>query len=149
MDSLLKPPLPARGQAAGVPAAAWGARPLRVVWERAAELAVEVFRFSARPEALEPALRDPMRAAALAVPTCLARAQGRPGQLARQQLVLALGALAELESHLALAPRLGEPPAEVVQRLRGMLEVVRRLVLALGTRQPEVSAGVPAARRSP
>jgi len=112
-------------------------RPQRVVWERAADLAVEVFGISARAEGIEPALRDPLRTAALAVPTALARAHGRPVRDARPHLAVALGALAELESHLALAGRLGEHPPDGVGRLRGMVEMVRRLIVALAVRDPD------------
>jgi four helix bundle protein len=143
MEPLLKAPGAESIQAPrGIAAAS---RPQRVVWERAADLALEVLRVSARAEGVEPALRDPLRSAALAVPTSLARAHGRAGRYARPHLATALGALAELESHLALAGRLGDPPPDGVGRLRGMVEVVRRLIVALAVRDPDRRApGAPA-----
>ncbi len=124
MDPLLN-----RASAASAPP---GPRALRVVWERAADLAVEVFRLCRGSAGVEPELCEPLRASALAVPTHLARVLGRAGREVRPSLILALGALAEVESHLALARRLGGESEESLARLRSSVEVLRRLIVAAG-----------------
>jgi four helix bundle protein len=143
VDALLKPP----GGRAGIPAggsSSLEAQPQRVVWERAADLAVELFHLAGQQELLEPALSGPLRAAALAVPTFLARAMGRGGLAeARGQLIQALGALAEVESHLAMSERLRGTPPESLAPLRARIELVRRLIVVLGAR-PSAAPVAPA-----
>jgi four helix bundle protein len=123
--------------AAAPGSAAGRARPLRVVWERGLDLAVEVFRLQTGDGGLEPALCQKLRCAAIEVPTALARAIGRSSRGLRLNLIAALGALAEIESHLALAGRLGSVPEEMLAGLRTRLRILRRLIVGLGCGQPE------------
>lgn len=146
MDPLLTLPAGSRGSLPAGGGAPAGPAPLRVVWERAADLAVEIFRLGDGPGAGDPALRVALRSAALVVPTCLARALGRGGREARGQMIVALGALAEIESHLALAARLSDAPLDGAERLRGRIGIVRRLIVALGARGTGPAAPAPQRR---
>jgi hypothetical protein len=117
----------------GPPAAPAGARSFRVVWERAAELAAAVFEHGdgAGGEGAPPT-RESMRASSLAVATCVARAAALPSAGRRAELIRALAALSEVESHLLLGARILGRPAEDSGELRRRIEVLRRLILALG-----------------
>ncbi len=109
--------------------------PHRVVWERAVELAAQVFQFTSTQASHEQALCEPLRAAALAVPAALARSfVTNAGRRTLDGLLAALASLAEVESHLAVAGHLTLCPPPELQRLRRALEVVRRMILALALR---------------
>lgn len=124
----------------GAPSSPAGARSFRVVWERAADLAAAVFEQGARPgEGGDLPTRDSMRASSLAVATCVARAAALPPAGRRAELIRALAALSEVESHLLLAARIVGRPLEGGEALRGRIEVVRRLILALGGGAPRPS----------
>jgi hypothetical protein len=126
MDSLL-----------GASSSPAGARSFRVVWERAADLAAAVFeQGAAGAEGSTSPTRDSLRASALAVATCVARAAALPPAGRRAELIRALAALSEVESHLLLAARIAGRPLEGGEGLRSRIEVVRRLILALGNSAP-------------
>jgi len=88
-----------------------------VVWQRAMDLVVEVYRASAAFRREETyGLTAQMRRAAVSVPSNIAEGQGRdtPADF-RRFLSVAYGSLCELQTHIGISRRLGylTPDAEL------------------------------------
>ena len=101
-----------------------------LVWQRAHELALEVWRATGGfPSNEQSVLVRQTRRAAASIPANIAEGCGLASmpQLHRH-LVIACGSASELEYHFLLARDLGYLPAAVHQKLLGKLKKVRKLL---------------------
>ncbi len=100
-----------------------------IVWQRAMELAVEVYECTKRfPRDEIYALTSQMRRAAVSVASNIAEGQGRGmGADFRHFLRISQGSFQELETQLMLAERLGYISAEELSRTLHLAEEVCRL----------------------
>jgi four helix bundle protein len=91
-----------------------------VVWQRAIHLVPEIYRLVQRlPKHETYALGDQMRRAAVSIPANIAEGQARqhPREFL-QHLAIAKGSLAELDTLLIVAEKLGYLDAESLQRMQ-------------------------------
>jgi four helix bundle protein len=109
-----------------------------VVWQRAVDLVVEVYRATKTwPKDEVYGLTNQTRRAAVSVPANIAEGQGRnsPNEFLHQ-LGVAYGSLCELETHLIIAERLGyidsqalagltERTTQVARPLNGLMRSLR------------------------
>ena len=104
-----------------------------IVWQRAMELTVEVYRATDHLPAEERyGLRSQMRSAAVSIPSNIAEGQGRrTGGAFRQHLSIAHGSIRELETQVLLSGMLGYLQPKVVEQLMSQLSEVGRLATAL------------------
>jgi four helix bundle protein len=104
-----------------------------VVWQKAMELSVEVYRAtSSYPPEERYGLRSQMRSAAVSVPCNIAEGQGRRSVGAfRQHLSIAHGSIRELETQLLLSGMLGYLEPKIVEHLMSCSSEVGRLTTAL------------------
>jgi four helix bundle protein len=111
-----------------------------VVWQRAMELAVEVYRLVKTLLVDERfALIDQMRRAAVSVPSNIAEGHGRnsPAEF-RHLLGIARGSLLELETQLELCIRYDYLSTDAVQHCHSLSDETRRMLSALITKlKPE------------
>ena len=107
-----------------------------VVWQKAHQLTLETYAFSAtlrRP--VDYAIRDQLVRAALSVPANLAEGCGRAGDREMRKYVrVSLGSASELEYHLLLARDLGLLPERAYKQLTAATQEVKRMLVGLATR---------------
>ncbi len=104
-----------------------------IVWQRAVELVIEVYRVSDTfPRREMYSLTDQIRRAASAIPANIAegRARGTRRDFARF-VSMARGSLAELETHLIVAERLGYSPSSTLATTHGYCSEVGRMLNAM------------------
>lgn len=112
------------------------------VWQRAMELAQEVYRLSRTlPRTEQFALSDQVRRAACSIPSNIAEGYGREYRAEYlKHLSMAQGSLAELETLLMLAARVGYfGPSDLLAAVRLSDETARMLAVMLrklGSRRP-------------
>jgi len=104
-----------------------------IVWQRAMDLAVEVYRATDQlPTEERYGLRSQMRSAAVSIPSNIAEGQGRRSVGAfRNHLSISHGSVRELETQTLLSGMLGYLKPDVVDRLIERASEVGRLVTAL------------------
>lgn len=104
-----------------------------IVWQRAMDLAVEVYRLAKILPADERfALIDQMRRSAVSIPSNIAEGQGRnsPGEF-RHHLGIARGSLLELETHIDLCLRIAYLTKDDTTTCALLLDETRRMLSAL------------------
>lgn len=104
-----------------------------VAWQKAMDLAAEVYRVSrAWPKEEVYGLTNQLRRAAVSVPANIAEGKGRGGttEFARY-LAIAYGSLCELETHLYLAQRLAYINESVLDQLNEQTTEVAKLLHGL------------------
>ena len=115
-----------------------------LVWQRAMDLNVEVYRLSRRlPSAERFGLADQMRRAAVSVPANIAEGRGRDHRADYLRfLAIARGSLMELDTHLEIAVRLEYITSTQVAKATDLLSQVRRLLARLtdSLRAPSLKA---------
>jgi four helix bundle protein len=106
-----------------------------IAWQKAMELAVEVYRATDEFPAEERyGLRSQMRSAAASIPSNIAEGQGRrSGGAFRQHLSIAHGSVRELETQVLLSGMLGYLQPKVVEQLTSRTSEVGRLVTSLSS----------------
>lgn len=117
-------------------------RKLRV-WHESVEIAVEIYHTTnALPASERFGLRSQLRSAAVSVSSNIAEGCGRPGRgdLARF-LGIAIGSVCEIESQLLVSRKLGLLDAQLVDRLLGRIDGLKRRLISLYSRV-KTSSGV-------
>lgn len=119
------------------------------VWQKAVDLVADAYRLSDRfPRSEEFALRLQLRRAAVSVPANIAEGHGRTGiGEYLHHLSIAHGSIAELETLLTVAVRLGYLDRAVVDAIHSQSEEVGRLIRALMRRLRERAEGEKSQRR--
>ena len=119
------------------------------VWQKAVDLVADAYRLSDRfPRTEEFALRLQLRRAAVSVPANIAEGHGRTGiGEYLHHLSIAHGSIAELETLLTVAVRLGYLDGPVVDAIHSQSEEVGRLIRALMRRLRERAEGEKSQRR--
>jgi four helix bundle protein len=119
------------------------------VWQKAVDLVADAYRLSDRfPRSEEFALRLQLRRAAVSVPANIAEGHGRTGiGEYLHHLSIAHGSIAELETLLTVAVRLGYLDGAVVDAIHSQSEEVGRLIRALMRRLRERAEGEKSQRR--
>jgi len=119
------------------------------VWQKAVDLVADAYRLSDRfPRSEEFALRLQLRRAAVSVPANIAEGHGRTGiGEYLHHLSIAHGSIAELETLLTVAVRLGYLDGPVVDAIHSQSEEVGRLIRALMRRLRERAEGEKSQRR--
>ncbi len=104
-----------------------------VVWQKSIELAERIYAVSKRfPKEESYGLTSQMRRAAVSVPSNIAEGAAREGTGEFLQfLSTARGSLAELETQLVLAERLGYLPTAQVRELEKMCDEISRMLSGL------------------
>ena len=104
-----------------------------IVWQKAMDLVVEVYRLTAKFPADERfGLTIQIRRAAVSVPSNIAEGQGRgPGQDFVRFLNMARGSLQEIDTQLILAVRLGFLPQPAYDPIANQLIEVTKLINGL------------------
>jgi four helix bundle protein len=104
-----------------------------IVWNKAMDLVVEVYRVStAFPASERFRLIDQMTRAVVSVPANIAEGQGRgTSKDFAQFLAIARGSLNETETYLLLAIRLGYLTADQAERALALLTEVSKMLGAL------------------
>jgi four helix bundle protein len=104
-----------------------------LVWKRAMDLVVEIYRLCERIPAVERyGLISQMQRAAVSIPSNIAEGQARKSNGAFQNhLSIAAGSLAELETQLILTHRLGFCPEESCQDLLSKTDEIGRMLTGL------------------
>jgi four helix bundle protein len=104
-----------------------------LVWKRAMDLIVEIYRLCQRIPAVERyGLISQMQRAAVSIPSNIAEGQARKSNGAFQNhLSIAAGSLAELETQLILTHRLGFCPEESCQDLLSKTDEIGRMLTGL------------------
>jgi len=104
-----------------------------LVWQKALELTVEIYRFSSTfPRAEVYGLTSQLRRAAVSVPSNIAEGYGRGSRKEYVQfLCISQGSLKELETQVLLAQRLNYGSETAVDRLLELSEEVGRMLGAL------------------
>lgn len=106
-----------------------------IMWQKAMELAEEVYRLAKLlPRAEAYALADQMRRAAVSIPSNIAEGyQRRTDGYIKHFLYIARGSNAELETQLLLCIRLGYfPKSEAQPALRLIEEIAKMLSVFIG-----------------
>jgi len=103
------------------------------VWQVGIDLVSEIYAATRwLPEQERYGLTAQMCRAAVSVPSNIAEGQGRTGQAElRHSLSIALGSLAEVETHLVIAQRLHGLSSELVDRLTGKINQLRAMLLRM------------------
>ena len=120
-----------------------------IAWQKAIELALQVHQLAKKLPAEErPALSDPLRRSAVSAAAHIAegQAQKNPAEFA-QYLVIARGRLAELDTLLQLALRLGYVTETDLQNPLALMVAVRQLTQRLMQSLDAQSSGAPANER--
>jgi four helix bundle protein len=104
-----------------------------IVWRRAQELAVEIYRLTRTFPAPELyGLTSQIRRAATSIPANIAEATGRRADRDQARLYqIAIASSRELESHLLLAHDLGFISSQDHQQAAANLDQVQRMLMAL------------------
>lgn len=113
-----------------------------VVWQKAMELAKEVYFLAGRlPFEERFGLAGQLRRAAVSVPSNIAEGQARrhSGEF-RQSLSMAIGSLAELDTQLRLADLLGFLGEGETNRALLLIDEIRRMAFTLARRLPDSRA---------
>ena len=104
-----------------------------IVWQKSMDLAVEVYRLSRLlPPSERYGLASQLQRSAAAIPANIAEGheRGSRGDF-RRQVSVARGSLAELETHLELAERVGVLPRTEVQATDSRIAEVGRMLTVL------------------
>jgi four helix bundle protein len=103
------------------------------VWQRAMDLAEAIYRETSQfPREESFGLRGQMRRAAVSIPSNVAEGQGRRSRREfRRFLSISLGSLAEIETQIVLAQRLGYLVPEIAKPLTDQCGEVGRLMSGL------------------
>ena len=106
-----------------------------LVWQRAMDLVVEIYRlFQSFPAAERYGLVSQMQRAAISIPGNIAEGQARKSSGAFQNhLSIAAGSLAELETQIMLAERLGFCHKETSSSLLASTDEIGRMLTGLKT----------------
>ena len=106
-----------------------------LVWQKAMDLVVEIYRLCERIPAVERyGLISQMQRAAVSIPSNVAEGQARKSIGAFQNhLSIAAGSLAELETQLILTQRLGFCPDTTCQDLLSKTDEIGRMLSGLKT----------------
>ncbi len=106
------------------------------VWQRAMDLAVEVYRLTARfPRTEAFALSTQFTRAAASVPANVAEGHGRHGRKSFANfLAIAKGSLMKVQTYLALAGRLSYITADQAAKAEGLISEVSKMLTALRNR---------------
>ena len=104
-----------------------------LVWQKAMDLVVEIYRLCERMPAVERyGLISQMQRAAVSIPSNVAEGQARKSSGAFQNhLSIAAGSLAELETQLILTHRLGFCPEATCQNLLSKTDEIGRMLTGL------------------
>jgi four helix bundle protein len=104
-----------------------------IVWQKAMDVAENCFRFtSSWPREYRFELTKQIHGAAVSIPSNIAEGFNRHAQPAYvNHLRIALGSLAELETQLSLAVRLGLITETSIESTRSLLDEVSRILHAL------------------
>ena len=104
-----------------------------LVWQKAMDLVTEVYRVTKEfPKEERFGLTEQIRRAAVSLPANIAEGQGRRHRREfRNFLSIALGSLAELETHLEIARRLGYLTLEAYEALLCQTQELGRMVNGL------------------
>lgn len=104
-----------------------------LVWQRAMELAEEVYRLSRKlPREESFALGDQLRRAAVSVPSNIAEGSGRDTRKEYAHfLSIAIGSIRELETQLLIAVRVGHLSTADCRTAFGLLSETSRLLHAI------------------
>lgn len=99
------------------------------VWKKSMELTEAVYRVSGRfPQDERYGLMSQLRRAAVSVPSCIAEGHARCSRREFSRFVsIALGSLAEVETQVMLAQRLGYVEEEAEQTLSSASEIGKML----------------------
>jgi four helix bundle protein len=103
------------------------------VWKKSMRLAKRIYQITQRIQSEERfGLTNQLRRAAVSVPSNLAEGHARfgPGEFSRF-LSIAMGSVAELETHIILSSDLGYINSEVTQDLMDELDAVGRMLRGL------------------
>jgi four helix bundle protein len=103
------------------------------VWQKAMDLVTACYRITARfPKSETYGLASQLQRAAVSVPANIAEGKGRASTGAYlQHLSIAAGSLAELDTHLGVAQRLGYTNESEVSIITEQLEEVGRMLTGL------------------
>ena len=103
------------------------------VWQRAMDLAEEVYRLSKKLPKMEIfSLSEQMRRAAVSIPSNIAEGNGRQTAKEFQQFLwVAKGSAAELETQLLLCERIGYLARTDTDRAMGLLTEISKMTTAL------------------
>lgn len=108
-----------------------------VVWERAMEIAQEIYRlakFLPREEIY--GMRSQLTRAAVSVPSNIAEGWTRESPREKAHfLAIARGSTAELDTQVTLCERIGWFPGPEAEYIRGMLEEVSRMLTVMRRKQ--------------
>ena len=104
-----------------------------LVWQKAMDLVTECYRITARfPKSETYGLASQLQRAAVSVPANIAEGKGRASTGAYlQHLSIAAGSLAELDTHLGVAKRLGYINDAEITKVTEQLEEVGRMLTGL------------------
>ena len=104
-----------------------------LVWQKAMELTIEIYRFSSDfPKSEVYGLTSQLRRAGVSVPSNIAEGYGRGSRKEYVQfLCISQGSLKELETQVILAQRLNYGSTAAVEGLLGLSEEVGRMLGAL------------------
>ena len=106
-----------------------------IVWQKAMDLVVEIYRLSQTLPATEKfGLASQMQRAAVSIPSNIAEGHARKSSGAFiNHLSIAAGSLAELETQIMLAERLNLCPKELSQSLLACADEIGRMLTGLKT----------------
>jgi four helix bundle protein len=103
-----------------------------LVWQKAVELGLQVYHLTKRfPRDERFAMTSQLRRAAVSVSSNIAEGHARQGREFPHFLSVAKGSLAEIESQLIFASRLGYLTPEEVQRIRDSATEIHRMIASL------------------
>jgi four helix bundle protein len=104
-----------------------------IVWQRAMELTVAVYRLTREfPKEELYSLTSQIRRAAVSIPSNIAEGQGRGSTREfRQFLAIARGSNCEVQTQLELARDLGFGHSEVIDRAEALSEEVRKMLFGM------------------
>jgi four helix bundle protein len=119
-----------------------------IAWQKAMELATEVYRVSRDwPKEEMYGLTNQLRRSAVSIPVNIAEGKGRGGNVEFSRfLAIAYGSLCELETHLDLAQRLAYLDQQTLDRLIDQTTEVAKLLHGLMRSQrakPGIEATTP------
>jgi four helix bundle protein len=104
-----------------------------VVWQRAVDLSVHIYKFTADfPSAELYGLTSQMRRAAVSIASNIAEGYGRTSRKEyRQFLGIAHGSTLELQTQLAIAKKLGFGKSELLDKAQSASEEVGKIIWAI------------------
>ena len=104
-----------------------------IAWQRAMDLACEVYHLSSEfPAAEQFGLTRQVRSAAVSVPSNVAEGQARGAREFKRFLAIALGSIQEVETQLLLADRLGFVASPRLAAAMELAAETGRLIHGLG-----------------